>query len=154
MDDLHLPNMLHLKVVRSHYARARVAKVEGGVNGSEIKLNLASVGEGASRETQAVAYPVLASDYVSYVGQPVAAVFGEDPYTAADMMDEVEVEYEPLKAVVDPEEALRSEPIHPGTKSNIMSTVQLGENFSLPSAPVVLEEEFVNERITPNPIEP
>jgi carbon-monoxide dehydrogenase large subunit len=84
----------------------------------------------------------------------VAAVFGDDPYIAEDMMDEVEVQYEPLKPVVDPQEALRSEPIHPGSKSNIISAVQIGDDFNLPSAPVVLEEEFVNERITPNPIEP
>jgi carbon-monoxide dehydrogenase large subunit len=153
VDDLHFPNMLHLKLVRSPYARARVAKVKGGINSSEVKFDLVSVGEGTSDETQTVAYPVLASDYVSYAGQPVAAVFAEDLYTATDKMEEVEVEYDPLKPVVDPEEALRSEPIHPGTKSNIVSAVQLGKDFNGPNASVELEEEFANERIITDPLE-
>ena len=50
VDDLHLPNMLHLKVVRSPYARARVLKVEGGINGSELQFNLTGVGEGSDWE--------------------------------------------------------------------------------------------------------
>ena len=91
VDDLHLPNMLHLKIVRSPYARARIAKVTGGINSSEVKFDLVSVGEGASDNIQTVPYPVLASDYVSYAGQPVAAVYAEDLYTATDKMEEVEV---------------------------------------------------------------
>jgi carbon-monoxide dehydrogenase large subunit len=158
VDDLRLPNMLHLKVVRSPYARARILKVKGGMNGSEVKLNLASVGEGAgwgdSADIQAVSHPVLASEYVSYAGQPVAAVTSEDLYSATDAMEEVDIEYDPLKPVMDPEEALRSEPIHPSTKSNVITSVQIGKDFNLPNSPVRLEEVFVNERITPNPIEP
>jgi carbon-monoxide dehydrogenase large subunit len=156
VEDLRLPNMLHLKVVRSPYARARILKVEGGINGSELQFNLTGAGEGweDSSRIQAVDHPVLASEYVSYAGQPVAAVVGEDPYAATDMMEEIEVEYEPLKPVVDPEEALRSEPIHPNIKSNIITNLQIGEDFNLPNSPVQLEEELVNERITPNPIEP
>jgi carbon-monoxide dehydrogenase large subunit len=158
VDDLHLPNMLHLKVVRSPYARARILKVEGGINGSELRFKLSGVGEGAgwqdSSGIQTVDHPVLASEYVSYVGQPVAAVLGDDPYAATDMMEEIDVEYEPLKPVVNPEEALHSEPIHPNTKSNIITSLQIGREFNLPDSPVQLEEELVNERITPNPIEP
>jgi carbon-monoxide dehydrogenase large subunit len=70
------------------------------------------------------------------------------------MMEEIDVEYEPLKPLVDPEEALHSEPIHPNLKSNIITSLQVGEDFNLPNSPVELEEELVNERITPNPIEP
>ena len=101
VNDLHFPDMLHLAIVRSPHGRARLLKVNGGINSSELKANLASVGEGAT-ESSGVAEPVLASGYVNYVGQPVAAVLGKDAYEAEDVMDEVEVDYEPLSAIVDP----------------------------------------------------
>ncbi len=91
---------------------------------------------------------------MNYVGEPIAAVLGDDPYLAEDKMDEVEVEYEPLKAVVDPEQALVSPPIHVGTGSNVFSSFQLGKQFHLDSAPVVSEDTLLNRRISPNPLEP
>lgn len=153
VNDLHLPEMLHLAIVRSPHARAKLLKVNGGINASELKANLASVGEGAS-EGPGAPQPVLATDYVNYVGQPVAAVLGKDLYAAIDMMDEVEVDYEPLKAVVDPEEALIAEPIHLGTTSNVFASFQLGKEFDLADAPLVLEDTLLNRRISPNPLEP
>ena len=96
VNDLHLPDMLHMAIVRSPYGRAKILNVKGGINSSELKASMASVGEGASGGS-GVAQPVLASGYVNYVGQPVAAVLGTDLYEAVDRMDEVEVDYEPLK---------------------------------------------------------
>lgn len=154
VEDLKLPNMLYLKIVRSPYARARILKVKGGINSSELKFDLVSVGEGAEEGVATIPYPVLASDYVNFAGEAVAAVFADDPYTAVDRMDEVEVEYEPLKPVSDPEEALRAEPIHPGTKSNIVTSTHRGKDFNLRNVPVELEETFANERIINNPLEP
>jgi carbon-monoxide dehydrogenase large subunit len=142
-----------MAVVRSPYARAKLLRVNGGINASELKAELASVGEGAS-EGGGAAQPVVARDYVNYVGQPVAAVLGEDLYRAIDRMDEVQVDYEPLKPVIDPEEALVSPPIHAGTSSNILASFQLGEEFDLPDAAVVLEDKLLNRRISPNPLEP
>ena len=153
VNDLHFPRMLHLAVVRSLHARARLLKVSGGINSSELKARLSSVGEGAS-EGSGVAQPVLASGYVNYVGEPIAAVLGDDPYLAEDRMDEVEVDYEPLKAVVDPEQALGLPPIHAGTTSNIFSSFRMGKEFNLDSAPVVVEDTLLNRRISPNPLEP
>ena len=153
VNDLHLPNMLHMSVVRSPYARARLRKVEGGINGSDVKASLEAVGEGGS-ETSGVPHPILAMDYVNYVGQPVAAVLGEDPYDAEDKMDEVDVDYKLLEAVLDPEESLTGSPIHPGTTSNVAATFQFGKPFSLPDAEVVVEDALLNRRISPNPLEP
>jgi len=153
VNDIHLPDTLHLAVIRSPHARARLLKVQGGINASELKANLTSVGEGAS-EGSGADHPVLATGYVNYVGQPVAAVLGKDLYSAIDMMDEVEVDYEPLKAIIDPEGALVAPPIHPGTKSNILASFQLGKEFQLHDSPLVLEDILVNRRISPNPLEP
>ncbi len=154
VDDLRLDGMLHLKFVRSPYARARITRVKGGIDGSQLSANVAAAGEGAwGGGPPTVPYPALAHSYVSYVGQPVAAVFDEDPYRAEDLTEEVEVEYEALKPLVNPEDASTFEPIHPDTKSNVVSTVQLGQDFH-DEAPVVLEDTLVNERISPNPMEP
>jgi carbon-monoxide dehydrogenase large subunit len=153
VNDLHLPRMLHLAVIRSPYARAKVLKVQGGINRSELKATMSSVGEGASQDG-GVVQPVVAFDYVNYVGQPVAAVLGDDPYSVEDGMSEVEVEYDPLKGVVDPEASLNSEPIHPRTSSNIFATFQMGKRFDLQTAPLMLEDTLLNRRITPNPLEP
>lgn len=153
VNDLHFPDMLHLAIVRSPHGRAKLLKVDGGINSSELKANLASVGEGAT-ESSGVAEPVLASGYVNYVGQPVAAVLGKDAYEAEDGMDEVEVDYEPLSAIVDPETALVSPPIHEGTTSNVLATYQMGKPFDLHGASVIVEDTLVNKRIVPNPLEP
>jgi carbon-monoxide dehydrogenase large subunit len=153
VDDLHLPRMLHLAVIRSPYARARVLRVRGGINASELRASMSSVGEGGSQGA-GVIHPVLASEYVNYVGQPVAAVLGDDPYSAEDKMAEVEVEYEPLKAIVDPEASLLSQPIHADTSSNVLASFQMGKQFELPDAPVMLEDTLLNRRISPNPLEP
>jgi carbon-monoxide dehydrogenase large subunit len=153
VDDLRLEGMQHLKVVRSPYARARILKVSGGITSTEFSRNMPAVGEGAWGGTPSVPCPVLPSHYVSYVGQPVAAVVADDPYEAEDAMEEVEVEYDPLKPLIDPEEAMTSEPIHPGARSNIADSIQLGQEFDI-DAPIILEDEFANARITPNPMEP
>jgi carbon-monoxide dehydrogenase large subunit len=142
-----------MAVIRSPYGRAKLLKVSGGINSSELKAGLASVGEDSS-EGGGVAQPVLASDYVNFVGQPVAAVLGKDAYDAEDKMDEVEIDYEPLKAVTDPESALISPPIHPGTESNVLANFQLGRPFDLHDVPVVLQDTLLNRRISPNPLEP
>ena len=153
VDDLHFPEMLHLKIVRSPYARARIVQVRGGITGTEFRGNLASVGEGAwAGAPPTVPYPVLASEYVGYAGQPVAAVFADDLYAAQDRAAEVDVEYEPLPPVVDPKAALEAQPLHPGTSSNVASRIELGEDFES-HAPVVLEDELANARISPNPME-
>ncbi len=155
VDDLHLEGMLHLKIVRSAYARARLVKVEGkdAITGKEFKANLSAVGEGAWGGPVPIPYPALASEYVSYVGQPLAAVLGKDQYSAEDLIESVQVDYEPLKPLIDPEDAFGFEPIHPGMKSNIATRIELGQDFES-KAPIVLEEELANRRISPNPMEP
>jgi carbon-monoxide dehydrogenase large subunit len=152
--DLDFPEMLHLKVVRSVYARAVVRSVKGGITASDIPQLMSAVGEGAEGGMGAVAYPVLAQDRVNYVGQPVAAVVGRTAVEAEDLLDSVAVEYEPLKAISDPEQALVGEPIHPKLKSNVMGSGRVGAHFEDPAAPVVVEETLRCERIVPNPLEP
>lgn len=151
VDDIKLEGTLYLHFVRSPYARARVLSVKGGITGHELRASMTAVGEEAGGQT-AVRVPVLPTDYVNYVGQPVAAVIGKDRHEAEDKADEVEVQYEPLEPIMDPEEALESEPIHPGAKDNLASDTASGEDFEL-SAPIEIEETLNMARITPNPLE-
>lgn len=162
VDDLHLEGMLCLKIVRSTYARAKIIKIDSGsksgkdlvITGSEFNTNLAAVGEGAwGGERVPLPFPALATEYVSYVGQPVAAVLADNQYRAEDMLDEVSVDYEALKPLMDPADAFTFEPIHPTLKSNIVSKVELGRDFES-DAPIVIEEPVSNGRVAANPIEP
>ena len=152
VDDIKLEGMMHLHFVRSPYARARVLSVNGGITGHEFKADMAAVGEDAGGES-AVPFPALATERVNYVGQPVAAVLGRDRYEAADKAEEVDVQYEPLKAVIDPEQAVTAEPIHPTMSSNICSESTLGRDFAL-RAPIEIEETLSMARVVPNPLEP
>ncbi len=152
VDDIKLEGMLHLHIVRSPYARARVLSVKGGITGHELKAEMAAVGEDAG-DKAGVSFPVLATQYVNYEGQPVAAVLGRDRYEAEDNAEDVDVQYEPLTPVMDPEKALESEPIHPGTTNNIAADTTRGKDFKI-SAPVEVEEMIVMSRLSPNPLEP
>ena len=152
VDDIKMEGMLHLHVVRSPYARARVLSVRGGITGHEFKADMASVGEDAGGEAT-VPFPALATEFVNYVGQPVAAVLGKDRYEAEDRAEEVDVQYEPLKPVMDPEQAVTAEPIHPAMSSNVASESTLGEDFTL-RTPIELEETLGMARVVPNPLEP
>ena len=95
----------------------------------------------------------MATERVNYVGQPVAAVLGRDRYEAEDIAEGVDVEYEPLKAVIDPEAAVTAEPIHPAMSSNVASESTLGKDFTL-RAPIEIEETLSMARVVPNPLEP
>jgi len=152
VDDVKMEGMLHLHIVRSPYARARVLSVSGGITGHEFKADMAAVGEDAGGEVT-VPFPALATEFVNYVGQPVAAVLGKDRYEAEDKAGEVDVQYDPLKPVLDPEQAVNAEPIHPGMSSNVCSESTLGRDFTI-KAPVKIEETLRMARVVPNPLEP
>ena len=155
VDDIKLPNMLYMMVATKPHAHARIISVKGGLNGSELKATVSGAGEGSGGNMNPVLlHPPLAQDKVYYVGQPVAAVFAEDRYEAEDKLDEVEVEYEKLKPLMNIDEALTASPMHPRTQSNVISQTWLGNDFEDPNSPVVLEDEFTNARIANNPLNP
>ena len=113
VDDLKLPGMLHLDIVRSPMAHARIVSINtekalavpgvlAVLTGKDLEqYNLAWMPTLMS-DTQMV----LPVDTVKFDGQEVAAVLATDRYTAADGVAAVEVEYDPLPVVVDPFKAL------------------------------------------------
>ncbi len=156
VDDIQMPGMLYLGFARSQYARAKILKISGAqLTHKEVNFEVADVGEGSGEgSSDLLKHPVLAKDYVGYVGQPVAAIYSDDRYTAEDLIDSIEIEYEPMKAIVDPEDALNREGIYPGVKTNLIVDKYFGEDFTPDPSDIVIERRMVNRRVATNPIEP
>lgn len=154
VDDVVLPGMLHLAIIRSNYSRGRILKIEGDAYAfKDFPSYITSVGEGATEGELNLREPVLADKYVNYLGQPVAAVLGKDRYEAEDLADSISVDVEPLKPVMDPDKSLESEPIHPSMKSNILSEITIGRDFSTDKFDISIKDHFDNKRVATNPIE-
>ncbi|MDR7484434.1 MAG: aerobic carbon-monoxide dehydrogenase large subunit [Armatimonadota bacterium] len=113
IDDIKLPGMLYLDIVRSPYAHARIKAIHA--EGALAIPGVLAVITGRDLDKYGLAWmPTLMSDRqmvlpidtVLYQSQEVAAVLAADRYIAADGVAAVEVEYEPLPVVVDPRKAL------------------------------------------------
>jgi len=101
---------------------------------------------------------LLAQDRVYYVGHPVAVVVATDRYIAQDAADLVEVEYEPLGAVTDPEKALAAgaPPVHPEWPDNIAFTFhQEGGDTAqaFRDADVIVKQRITSQRLIPTAME-
>src|ERR1044072_453633 len=112
-DDFKLPGMLHMEILRSPHAHARIVSVDTSKAWAIPGVHLVLTGElmaqrnlawmpTLSYDTQAV----LALDKVRFQGQEVAAVVADDPYIAKDACEAIEVVYDALPAIVNPEQAL------------------------------------------------
>ncbi len=118
--DVILPGMLYGRVLRSPHAHARIVRIDASkalaLDGVRAVATwddlpphnwdeLPDLGEGAA-ETRWMARNVFARDKALYKGHAVAAVCATDPHIAEDALDLIEVEYEPLPAVLDVREAM------------------------------------------------
>jgi carbon-monoxide dehydrogenase large subunit len=116
IDDVTLPRMLHLELLRSPFAHARIVSVD--TSRAEALPGVVAVVTGElmaqhnlawmptlSGDTQAV----LATDKVRFQGQEVAAVVAESAYVAKDALELIDVEYEPLPALTTPQQALEDD---------------------------------------------
>jgi carbon-monoxide dehydrogenase large subunit len=116
VDDIKLPGMLYLDIVRSPYAHARITNINSEkalaipgvlavITGKDLeKYNLAWM-----PTLMADRQMVLPVDTVKFQGQEVAAVLATERYIAADGVEAVEVDYDPLPVVVDPFKALEAD---------------------------------------------
>jgi CO/xanthine dehydrogenase Mo-binding subunit len=110
--DIEMPGMLYAKVLRSHYAHARLTRVDAsraeklpGVSAVLTRDDLK--GMNAYFGPVVKDQPVVAVDRVRYVGDIIAAVAAEEKDIAEEALDTIAVEYEPLAAVFDPAEAMK-----------------------------------------------
>jgi aerobic carbon-monoxide dehydrogenase large subunit len=99
--------------------------------------------------------PLLAIDTVRYVGEPVAMVVHEGRYTGEDIAELVEVNYDPLPAVVDPRDALNGTTLlFPAAGSNIAASREPDEHDdTFERCEVVVTHEILNQRVAVAPLE-
>ena len=171
VDDLQFAGMHYAGLVRSPYAHARIrlintsrAQSAPGValvlTGADLKGAIGPVPCAAQLPDMKVALrPVLAYDRVRFVGEPVAVVVATDRYAARDAVDLVEVDYEPLTAVVNPEKAIEkgATVLHEQYKDNVAYRWELegGDvKKAFQSADKVIRQRMINQRLIPVAMEP
>src|SRR6266545_7640242 len=113
VDDVKLPGMLYLDIVRSPYAHARIKRIDAekalaipGVLAVITGKDLDAAGLAWMPTLMSDKQMVLPVDTVMYQAQEVAAVVATDRYIAADGVAAVEVEYDVLEPLIDPKKAL------------------------------------------------
>ncbi len=114
LDDIKLPGMLYMDIVRSPYAHARVVAIDTSRAEKIPGVVAVITGEDLQNAGNLHWMPTLMSDTqmvlpvdkVMYQAQEVAAVVADSRYAAADGVAAIEVDYEPLPAVMDMEAAL------------------------------------------------
>lgn len=174
IDDIAPPGVVHLALVRSTHARARIVAIDAvaarKLPGVAVFLadDLPGLAEPlpAARADRTNPYVrldtpraqrPLARGEVRYVGEPVAAVIGPDPYRAADAAELIRIEYEPRPAVVDAEAAMipASPQVHEG-EANVVGHVAkvIGDvDRAFAEAHVIVEDHPAHGRVTSMAIE-
>lgn len=112
-DDFVFPNMLHARTLRSLYPHARILRIDTSkaraLPGVAAVLTADDIPGEKNHGLVHLDWPALAYDKVRYMGDPVAIVAAEDPDIAEEALELIEVEYEPLPVVADPEYALQDD---------------------------------------------
>ncbi|HEV3219593.1 MAG TPA: xanthine dehydrogenase family protein molybdopterin-binding subunit [Candidatus Acidoferrales bacterium] len=165
-DDITLPGMLHAVFVRSPYAHARVRSVNTSnakaAPGVVAVITAADLGTSIGMvpcaavipDMKSAARPVLAKDRVRFVGEAVAVVVAEDRYGARDAAELVEVDYEALTPVVDPEKAIAkgAQTLYDQHKDNVAFRWELegGDvNKAFEQADKIVKQRMINQRLIP-----
>ena len=171
-DNIQLPGMLYCAILRSPIAHARITRVD--VSAAKERPGVVAAFSGAdladSWSTLPTAWTVsadmkspphlpLATDKARYVGDGVALVVATDRYAAADALDAIEVDYDPLPAVVDMTAAQQdaSALVHDDVPNNRCFTYRedWGDHEATKQGDVLtISRRFINQRLIPNAIEP
>lgn len=143
VDDIKLPGEMFAAFLRSTrpHARIKVKKNEGVFTGDDINPGKD--------------FPI-ASQETTYVGQPIACVIAKDRYEAYDLLESIEVEYEPLPHVLDPYEAVKDEvKVYSKLSSNVYfkEVYSSGDPEKLLKESQTIEGELINQRVIASPIE-
>ena len=170
VDDVVLPGMLHMEILRSPVAHARIRSIDVSkaweIPGVRLVLtgdmmatrNLAWMPT-LSYDTQAV----LATDKVRFQGQEVAAVIADDPYIAKDACEAIVVDYETLPVIVNPDQAMAAGATlirddKENQPDNKIFDWEVGDrpatDTAFEEADVVSEIELHYPRSHPSPLEP
>jgi aerobic carbon-monoxide dehydrogenase large subunit len=160
IDDLREPLLTgaaYAMFVRSPIAHARLTSID--VSAAREAPGALGVFTAADLDLPAdeapMAEPRLAADTVRYVGEPVALVLTEHPYQLADVAELVDVDYDPLDAVIDLDDALSGRTLlFPGTDGNVVG--KQGKPFDeslFADCEAVVTRTITNQRVAPAPLE-
>jgi aerobic carbon-monoxide dehydrogenase large subunit len=169
VDDIKLPGMQYAMILRSPHAAAKIRSIDTkkaaelpGVTAVFVGKDTEKVGPvpcGASLPGLRVPHhTILATDRVYFVGHPVAVVVASDRYIARDAAELIEVDYDVLPAVAEPEKALApgSPPVHPEWPDNTAFTYHQegGEvDKAFAEAEVVIKQRITSQRLVPMAME-
>ncbi len=177
-DDMVVPGMKFAAFVRSPHAHAKIKSIDtsaaeampgviGVLIGSQLKAdgigNLICGWAVSSKDGSPMkmgAWEPMATSTVRYVGDAVAIVVADSKGEARDAAEAVAVEYEELPAVVSAVDALKpgAPQIHPEAEGNLIFDWEIGAedatDAALASAAHVMEFDILNNRLSPNPMEP
>src|SRR5919109_2236022 len=165
VEDIQMPGMHFAVILRSPHAAARIRSIN--TKQAEAAPGVVTVFTG--KDTKGVGavpcgivmpdlrvppHTILATDRVYFVGHPVAVVVARDRYLARDAADLVDVDYEVLPAVADPEKALAkgATALHPQWPDNVAFTYhQDGGNIdkAFAEADVVVKQRITSQRPAP-----
>ncbi|MGH9358830.1 MAG: xanthine dehydrogenase family protein molybdopterin-binding subunit [Terriglobia bacterium] len=167
VDDFKLDGAVHMAFARSIYAHAGIKSVSISeaqgmpgvldvITGADLKGKLGLIPCAAGIEGLKIPdHPCLAIEKVCYVGEPVAAVIATDPYKARDAAEKIDIEYDPLPAVTNPESALQPGTIviHPELGDNVAFVAKLeGGEWKQVEGDVslkVIRQRLINQRVAP-----
>jgi aerobic carbon-monoxide dehydrogenase large subunit len=172
IDDLKLPGMAHVTVMRSPYAHARIGSIDtekaaahpgvlGVYTGKDFEHlpPLPCAWQATGAENFVATPRALEIDRVTFTGAGVAAVVAETRVAAEDALALIEVDWEPLEVVVDVERAVEegAPQLHEAAKGNVVMDWECGDAAStdkaLDEAEVVVEQRLVNQRLLPTPMD-
>ena len=170
VDDFNPPGTLHMALARSPYGKANVRSVDvskaaaaEGVVAVYTYEETKGIGPvpvgGLVPDAKVPEQPILADKQVLFAGEPVVAVVAETRYGASDAAALVEIDYEPLDAVVDLEAALEpgSTKVHDDYESNeafVWGIAGGDVEAGLKEADVIVKEKMTNARVAPLALEP
>ncbi|NDL58763.1 xanthine dehydrogenase family protein molybdopterin-binding subunit [Phytoactinopolyspora mesophila] len=177
-ENISLPGMLHLAILRSPMAHARITHVDvaparhlpgaidafSGQDIADIQGTLACAWP-VTEDTVVPDYPPLAVDEVRHTGEPVAVVAARDRASALDALEAIEIDYEPLPVVLDMEAALADDAplVHEAKGTNksytwIFDSAEAGTGESVThaesEAELVINRRYVQQRLIPAFMEP
>ncbi len=169
VDDIQLPGMLHLAILRSPMAHAKINSIDKSA--AEAHPKVVAVITGEDLAAQGLAWmptlsndvqAVLATDKVRFQHQEVAFVVAEDRYSARDALELIEVDYEWVDPVIDVRKAMDADsPVIrddlEGKADNHIFDWETGDEAAtqavFDSADVVVKEEIIYPRVHPAPME-
>jgi aerobic carbon-monoxide dehydrogenase large subunit len=171
-DDITLPGLLHAAILRSPHGNARITRIDTsrareapgvvavftGADSESLLKPIPCLWLVPNSELKTSPYPAIAKDVVRFVGDAVAVVVADTVVQAYDALDSIEIDYEPLPAVVDPERASKpgAPVLHTEAPDNVAFhwTVAGGDvEGAFKNAEVVVRERIIQQRLIPTALE-